>query len=429
MSTYETNVADLDLEAAAVSECLRRYDRFAARGLTTRDFTLALHRSVVDASQRLFAAGKPVNVETVALELQRAGAAPPEGAIRLVASLAAVSPTMIDEERLVELRRLRGVVDAGRQVVRLAEAGDLPGALTALRDVDLMGDQRQVQTAYELAKRVFDSLMDDTARAERRIALGLAGLDHAIGELGVGSMLVVAADSNVGKSQFALELMLAAEGVGTRSGLISMEDPEDVTGSRLLGAASEVSGREIQRNNFIDGRPVALEKLAAGLEKLQALGERVMFAERTGQTDIDVCAAMTSMAARGVRLVVVDYLQETGLSGAAQDRRNEIRVIAKKLKMHAIRLNMALVLVSQIARPKDGLTTTKPSKHSLKESGDVTNMAECIVVLWRDDESDFAPIRAAVVKSKWGGVGREWTMQRNKRTGRLEELRDRSEFI
>ena len=127
------------------------------------------------------------------------------------------------------------------------------------------------------------------------------------------------------------------------------------------------------------------------------------------------------LASRGARLIAVDYLQEIHASKHQQDRRNEVRFVSSRLKAHARRLGVALLLVSQIARPKEGETNKRPSKHALKESGDVANMAEVILTLWREREDDFAPIRVTVVKSKWGGVGKEWEMLRSTDTGRLTE--------
>jgi hypothetical protein len=47
-----------------------------------------------------------------------------------------------------------------------------------------------------------------------------------------------------------------------------------------------------------------------------------------------------------------------------------------------------------------------------------------MIVLWREEEADSAPIQCSVVKAKWGGIGANWSMQRNPdKGGRLEVIR------
>jgi replicative DNA helicase len=219
-------------------------------------------------------------------------------------------------------------------------------------------------------------------------------------------------------SSFVLEMLIECAGAGTKCGLISVEDPNEVTGARLLGAFSGVSSRNLQRGKFGEAEKPALE---GAMQKIKKLGDSIMVADCTGETDLEVCAAMSQMAARGAKLVVVDYIGEVESSKKQQDRRNEIRWVCRRLKTHARRLGLALVVVSQLSRPTDKQTGKRPSKHDLKESGDITNSAEVIVMLWRDTESDSAPVKAWIAKCKWGGVGQWWEMKREQGTGRLRE--------
>jgi replicative DNA helicase len=415
---------DEHLEQSLVSECLRRYERFAARGLVPADFYILRHREVVAASQALWSAGEPVTVDAVALALQRAGKVPPEGALRHVAGMAVPTTVLPDGSRLKELRRLRSVGEAVTIALGRVKEGDLQGALSALSGVDQLGDVRDSQmTGFEAVQRLLESKGSQAQAAERYVELPEGHMRRALGRVGVGSLIVIAADSNVGKSLVTLSLVIGYAR-NAIAGFISMEDPQDLTSARYLAAFTEgVTAREIHRDEYSSTEAArdAYVKIGYAVEAIR-YQDRVIFDELVGETELEVMASMSRMAAKGARLVVVDYLQEVGCSQPAQDRRNEIRMIAKRLKSHAIRLGVVLVLVSQIARPKDGNPNTKPTKHSLKESGDVTNMAEVIVVLWREREDDFAPIKASVAKSKWGGLGAEWELRRDPTTGILHEV-------
>ncbi len=414
---------DHDLERALIAEALRRYDRFVARGLSLEDFTQGTHIAVLEACQGLWERGETVSVGTVALALQRAGKGIPGGE-RGLADLALHGDKVPDHVRLRELTRLRAVVTAASQAIAHAKDGSLSDALAALADVDRMGDvARTTRTGAEVVASVLGEIREPKPASEaRRVYLGLRLLDSAVGKLPVGSMLVIAADSNVGKSGVALALQRGCAKANIGCGLISVEDPEDITGSRLLCSFSEnVSSKEVMHGSIHREHTKAMADLANAEREVQRLGERLLYDDCTGETELEVCAAMSRMAARGAKAVIVDYVQEIEASKKQQDRRNEVRWVTKRLKAHAKRLGVLLVLVSQIARPKDGDEFKAPSKHALKESGDVVNMAEVILVLWREYASDTAPIHVKVAKSKNGGLGLTWQMTRVEATGALIE--------
>lgn len=413
---------DHDIERALIAEALRRYDRFVARGLSVADFTVGTHVVILEACQRLWERGEAVSLGSVALALQQAGKGIPGGE-RGLADLVLHGDKVPDPDRLRELTRLRAVEAAAQHALAHARGGSLTEALAALADVDQLGATTQAtRTGSDLAERVLLGLRDQAESDKRRVHLGLRRLDAAIGKLPVGAMMVVAADSNVGKSGVMLSMLLAMARANIKCGLISVEDPEDVTGARLLAAYTQnISSRELQHGRFESGMQAASLELDAAIAGVRQLGDRLMFEDRTGETELEVCAAMSRMAARGAKLVVVDYIQEVGASKHQQDRRNEVRWVTKRLKAHAKRLNVALVLVSQIARPKDGDEFRTPSKHALKESGDLVNSAEVILVLWREYAADDAPIHVKVAKAKWGGVGTTWTMQRSMANGAVFE--------
>lgn len=418
------STVDLEMEAALISECLLRPDRFTARSLTASDFTAAKHVAVVEAAGRLQERGERVSVGSVALELQRAGLAASVGGERGLAELAVAPAVVADGERLKDLRRLRSVRECATKAAQRAEAGDLQDALASLADASQFGDKgsaSELRTAKQLAEAVCETL-EGKGRAGQRVPLGLESLTNAVGSMPVGGLMVIAADTGVGKSSFALAMLVALARQGVGCGYISAEDPEDVVGSRMLGFFSNVSSGEVMHSGRTYTETFG-KQLERGVTGLAALGDKFLFEDCIGKTDLECRAAMSRMAARGARLVVVDYIGEIASSDKQQDRRNEMRHVAKQLKAHAKRCKVALVLVSQISRPKGDDENKCPSKHALKESGDITNMSEVIVALWREKQDDHVPVRARVVKCKWGGLGTDWSMIRNQNTGCLYEER------
>lgn len=417
---------DPELEWAVVAEALRRYDRFQTYGLAVEHFESARYRAVLAALAEAFESGEGTGLSPVARFLQRSGTLEkPVGGQRGLAEIAAGPGTGVvaDAKRLRDQWRLRRLRDQALEAARLASSGDFTAALAAVQDAQqaaLGSVGGKTMSAGELGRAAVQGIADK-ARG-RRMHPGLPLVRKYVGDLGVGSMLVVGGDSNVSKSSFVLEMLIAAS-KHQPVGLVSVEDPDDITGARLLSAFCRVSARNITRGNLDKDD---LEAIKGGCSELDSLGSRLLYEDCMGGTDVDVCAAMSRMAARGAKIIAVDYIQEIDCSKKQQDRRNEIRWLGKRLKQHARNLGVALIVVSQLARPSDKQTGKRPTKHMLKESGDLTNQAEVILLLWRMEEKDDAPVIVTAVKIKHGGVGEEWRMQRMAELGgRLVELEER----
>lgn len=408
---------DQDLERAHAAEAVYDFGRFQVQGLTPEDFEGQTARHIVQAAQSAWEAGES-GIEGVLRALQRLelmAAVGGRGGFMEALSEAGAP----DLDRFRHLQRLRRLEALSLDASRLAARGELGGALERLQDALSAASHRdrvKIKDGAELAEGVFAGI-SDKARNGRRVYPGVLAIQNAVGDLPIGSCTVIGADTSVGKSSLALEMVIGLAEANGMAGLVSVEDPEEVTGSRLLGALSGVSSQEIQSGAI---SPASIQNLTGGIQKVSKIGPRMLFADCTGENELDVMAAMSQMATRGAKLIVVDYLTEIDSSKAQQDRRNEIRWIAKRLKAHAKRIGVALVLVSQLTRPNDKNPNTKPTKHHIKESGDVTAMAEVIILLWREKEDDSSCVNAWIAKCKWGGLGRWWKMKRA-RNGRLVE--------
>ncbi len=330
-----------------------------------------------------------------------------------------------------KLRRHRAQRDQRQACIVAAkriESGEADRALEALRGVLDAADARRESAGK--TRTLDDALADweaDAARNEPGFSLGLRRLSHYVGDLYPGDVLVVGADTNVGKSTFVSEMMFASADAGTKWGYISMEDSERRYITRWISMLGGIAAKQLHR---------ADDKLALsseGRHMLRRYADRVFHAPLQGRTDQDVMVEMSAMARRGAQVIVVDYIGVVTCSSREQDRRNEIRAMLVRLKEHALRIGVALVVVSQLSRPRDKVGVYEPTKHDLKEAGDLENAAEFVVLLWRLAEHDFAPVKAKLAKSKDGNVGNFWWLQRemyaedrygNKRLGsaRLREV-------
>lgn len=418
------------LERRVLGACILRPSLLLELPLAEQDFGSAKHRQIWNALLYLHAEGDGVDTVRLYERLSTAGKVESVGGLDYLVGLTDVFPEAAPPtKRLRELTRLRTLRDAANQVLRAVDTGDYDASLAAAADLQLWSTEAQdanLMSAYDCVSRTHGSLTNESKRVIR-VRTGLPRMRNAIGDLALGSLTMLGADTNVGKSSIALELLLgtATDHYGAPAGYISREDPEALVGARLLAMMSGVSAKRIERNTLnVQGEDMTL--LAAAVASYRALGDRLLLDLRAGGTELDVCAAMTRMAQRGVRLVVVDYAQAIELSGKAQDRRNEVSKVASRIKAHGVRVGQAVVLLSQLSIPQGAKPTDEPQMHWLKESRDLANMADHIMLAWREKQTDMAELRIKYAKGKSGGLNQIWRMQRNELTGRLVELLDRA---
>lgn len=403
-TTNAVQNVDPVLEEAIAETAISEPDKYFEMGLSVAHFETRIPRLIIRAVDALKSQNMAVERCTVMEQMRRHGAKLEDEMYVLDLELAQYR-CKIDPGRLRDLKRLRELRERLSEAQLLIDRGELGPAMGALDEVrERAYTGTTVMNAGVLAETAIERF---AAPVEQRISVGLPRLSSAIGYMPRGGLMVVAGDTGVGKSSFVLELLLAAAKSGCGAGMVSMEDSEEIAGGRLLSMESGVSARLLQRG-IADNS--GWDSVNQAYFSARALGDRFLFANCIGGSELDVCAAISQMARRGAKLVCVDYIQEVDSSERQQDRRNEIRWMLTRLKAHAMRLGIALVVVSQLKRLPEA--RRRPTKHDLKECGDLENKSEVVLLLWREEDTDFAPVHVEVAKCKWGGTGQTWDMRR-----------------
>lgn len=242
-------------------------------------------------------------------------------------------------------------------------------------------------------------------------------LDLATGGIRPEHVWTFGASTSYGKSSWAVMVSDDNATIGNRALIVACEDSAAMYTRRIIARRIEVNAVRLRDNMC---KPEEIHRAANELALMQ---DRPFVLPAIGMPAEKISQAIRELVpALGLKVVLVDYLQRIRSQRETQDRRNEVTRSAEVIS-DAIKVSGAGgVLFSQIKRVEGG---REPTMHDVKESGDVENMAEHVVIGWRtepgtDNESRWLKIE----KNKDGPAGGRIEMPWDKKTASFRTVKD-----
>lgn len=203
-------------------------------------------------------------------------------------------------------------------------------------------------------------------------------VDMMLGGFRRGNIAVLGAQTSWGKSSFSIMTTNATAKAGGRVLLISGEDPEETFGKRIMAARAKINAIALRDHTF---QPEDFRKMTDALATAESWP---FFLNGIGKTVESLCETIRVFCKQeDPDLVIVDYLQAFTCEKRCQDRRNEITHIARCFVDAIKNAGSAGLIFSQLKRMQAG---QRPTMHDLKESGDVENMAEHVLIGYVEKE-------------------------------------------
>lgn len=394
-----------ETEVAVLSAwCL--HDRFGAAWKPEPDlFYVPAHRLVATAM------GKLVGVRdeaSIFAQLNADGSLQAAGGHGAVHAIIMGAPAYGDPWphvlRLREYKALRDML--GLLAVASAEAYEhknLGAAVAKVQDAIRAGTAESGTKVFSVADMIAVVAQRMIDKAEARFcSTGLPSLDRDTGGLQYKQVTILGAATNWGKSQFCVMVADKAMTDGKRPLVVSFEDSEELYGRRILARRANVNASLLRTNKFREGS----EEWKRVLGAAQNAERTPFFINAVGKTAERVATDIRCVcASEDIDIVLVDYLQAAQCSRRQQDRRNEITYIARILTDVIKASGRAGLMFSQFKRQLKGGET--PTMHDLKESGDLENAAEMVLLGYLRND-DLPVVR--VDKCKDGIKGREYKL-------------------
>ncbi len=358
------------------------------------DFYDAALRHLFEAAYGLWLEQKPIDPVTV-------NAAAGGGYDEALSRVMAITPTAANVEayldELIKGARLRELHVLGLQI---ANAKDLPAAREALESANALlvnRPARRAATWQELVSRYLDRQNDKTP--PDYLDWGLEKLNEVV-SLRAGRFVVIGADSSVGKTAFALQAAYHIARSGKRVAFYSYETDLDDSADRIMANAVDVALPRSKHKALSSGdiRRVLDEGDAAARIPLEIV-------ETAGCTVTDL---RTEILAHRIEVAFIDYVQLIPGVSEADTRWETVTRNSMALHTMAQQLGCTVVALSQVTLPQPTKGGVRPTidKHSLRESRQLTNDADLVLLLdLADPTFPEGPRVLKVAKNKDGKLG------------------------
>lgn len=374
---------DMAAEQSVLGAMLISKDAIADVTETLRgtDFYRPAHETIHDAIIDLYGRGEPVDMVTVAAELQRRGELQRIGGAPYLHTLSANVPIAANAGYYAEIVReksiLRKLVDAGTRIVQIGYAGE--------GQVDDIVDEAQAEVYKITDKRssedyaplsdIMDGVLDEIEAISNReaglygVPTGFADLDELTNGLHAGQMIIVAARPAMGKSTLALDLCRAASiHNNLTSAFFSLEMTRSEITMRLLSAEAKVPLNHIRNGNMNDDDWAKLAR------KMGEISSAPMFIDDSpNMTMMEIRAKARRLKQKhDLKLMVIDYLQLMTSGKKVESRQLEVSEFSRQIKLLAKELEIPIIALSQLNRGPEQRGDKRPMMADLRESGCVT---------------------------------------------------------
>ncbi len=387
---------DMAAEQSVLGSMLLSKDAIAdvTESLRGTDYYRPAHETIHDVIIDLYGRSEPVDMITVAAELQRRGELQRIGGAPYLHTLSANVPIAANAGYYAEIVRekaiLRRLVDAGTKIVQIGYAGE--------GEIDDVVDQAQAEV-YKIADKrsgedyvplsdIMDGVLDEIEAIGNReaglygVPTGFADLDDLTNGLHAGQMIIVAARPAMGKSTLALDFCRAASIHNNLSSVFfSLEMTRSEITMRLLSAEAKVPLNHIRNGAMNDDDWAKLAR------KMGEVSSAPMFIDDSpNMTMMEIRAKARRLKQRhDLKLMVIDYLQLMSSGKKVESRQLEVSEFSRQIKLLAKELEIPIIALSQLNRGPEQRGDKRPMMSDLRESGSIEQDADMVVLLHRDD--------------------------------------------
>lgn len=390
----------LDIERVVLGALMIDKDAFSVVSETLRPETFyePRHQKIFTAIQKLNIDENPVDIMTVTNELMKEGTLDDVGGPTYVVDLAShvassahiayhakilqqkhLARQLISFASLIETKAFDPMVDTD-ELMQEAE-----GSLFELSQKNMKQDYTQIDPVIREAVDIIQKASGNKTGLTG-IPSGFTKLDDITSGWQKSDLVIIAGRPAMGKTSFALSIAKnVAVDYRTPVAFFSLEMNNVQLVDRLISNVCEIEGKKIMNGQLSQDEWARLDH---SIKKLT--GAPLYIDDTPGMSIFELrTKARRLVREKGVRLIMIDYLQLMNANGARfGNRQEEVSTISRSLKGLAKELDIPIISLSQLNRTvenREGLEGKRPQLSDLRESGAIEQDADMVLFVHRPE--------------------------------------------
>ena len=236
------------------------------------------------------------------------------------------------------------------------------------------------------------------------ITTGLTKLDQQLGGMHETDFIVIGARSAMGKTGLMMNILLSC---GVASGVISSEMSAKQLAMRGMSLVSDVGLQKLRLARYSDDESQRMFNCTAQ----NLTNKPIWINDRGGITIGEIQRQAREWKQKhDIKVLFVDYIQKIKPTFNTSNKVEAVGEVAEGLKNLAKELNIPIVALGQVNRGVEQRPDKRPMMSDLKNSGDIEQEADVIIMIYRDEyynpDSDRKGIaELCIEKNRSGPVG------------------------
>jgi replicative DNA helicase len=313
----------------------------------------------------------------------------------------------INSLKLYSMRR--DVINAADKAKDAALTGNFETTIELKNNIQQLFDLK----AYENKKSdcslpgIMNAVLKDiedkaNSKDNNKLNTGFYDLDRILAGLHTEELTLIAARPGVGKTAFAIQLMINLAKKGNYCAFFSREMSNMQIAKRILSNMADVDGHKLRlcksledgdwdkigrANGAIMELPIEINDKLSTVQEIRAYCREL---KNNGKLD----------------LLILDYLQLCKSLKKTESRRQEIEDISRQLKEMSLEFGIPVIALSQLSR--EG-AAGEPELHHLRESGALEQDSDNVIFLHvpkdTNEQAEMFEIKVIVGKQRNGATG------------------------
>ncbi len=363
--------------------------------LKPEDFYLRQNREIYETIYSMFNYSMTIDPVTVLDHMRQNGVYNENTSRNYVLQLMEITPTAANVKEYAGIVRdkslLRRIAETAGALTALVQEGTGPAQEileAAEQRIYAIRQGRNVQGLEHISSvilSVYERLAELAAsdKAVPGLSTGLPDVDMAISGLNKSDLILLAARPGMGKTSFALNLLLhAGKFSGKTVVFFSLEMSREQLCMRLIAGESFVDNKKLVTGRLNEEDWGRIAAASAALNRTQ-----ILIDDNPSLSVADMNAKCRRVDNLG--LVVIDYLQLMTSAGGSvrqgDNRQQVVSDISRALKIMAKELNVPVLCLSQLSRGPESRSDKRPMLSDLRESGAIEQDADIVMFLYRED--------------------------------------------